>query len=229
MIDTNQIYVIIPAYQEAAVLRDNLRPVIELGYSVIVVDDGSTDGTASQLTSLPIHVLRHSVNLGQGAALQTGMDYALRCGAEIAIHFDADGQHDPRQIQDLIRPILEGKADIVFGSRFLRSEDRDEVPISKRIALRFAIMVSGLLAGLWLKDSHNGFRALSRTALERIHLEETGFAHATEILDKVRRAKLRYVEVPVTVKYSNYSRAKGQPLSNGLNIILDLLLGRVFR
>ena len=225
----NRVFAIIPAYQEADALPATVRDVLALGYSVVVVDDGSRDGTEEALRGLPVHYVRHAANLGQGAALQTGMDYALSHGAEILIHFDADGQHPASRIADLIRPILEGECDIVLGSRFLRREDRELVPLKKRIALRIGIVVSGILSGVWLSDTHNGFRALSREAASRIRLREDGFAHATEILACVRTAGLRYREVPVGIRYTAYSMRKGQPVSNGLNVVVDLLLSRVLR
>ena len=195
----------------------------------MVVDDGSTDQTWEVLQTLPVHALRHPVNLGQGAALQTGMDYALHCGAEMVVHFDADGQHVAEQIINLLRPIRLGQADAVFGSRFLREADRNLVPRTKRLVLRAGSLISGLLTGVWLRDSHNGFRALSRKSLHQILLHENGYAHATEILGQVRRTGFGYLEVPATVRYSDYSISKGQSLLNGFNIVFDLVLGRLFR
>ena len=118
------IFVIIPAYNEAGALAATIVPLIEAGHRVVVVDDGSTDDTQRVLKGLGATVVRHAVNLGQGAALQTGMDYALRHGAEIAVHFDADGQHPAVAIPCLVEPILRGDADIVLGSRFLASIDQ---------------------------------------------------------------------------------------------------------
>jgi hypothetical protein len=157
------------------------------------------------------------------------MDYAVSQGAEILIHFDADGQHPANRIPDLIRPITAGECDVVLGSRFLRREDRALVPWKKRLALRVGIVVSGILTGVWLSDTHNGFRALSRQAAMRIRLRENGFAHATEILACLRSTGLRYREVPVGIRYTAYSIRKGQPVSNGLNVVMDLLLSRVLR
>lgn len=228
-VHTDRVFAIIPAYQEAGALPAAVRDVLALGYSVVVVDDGSRDGTEKALRGSPVHYLRHGANLGQGAALQTGMDYALSHDAEIVVHFDADGQHPANRIADLIRPILEGECDVVLGSRFLRREDRELVPWKKRIALRMGIVVSGILSGVWLSDTHNGFRALSREAASRIRLRENGFAHATEILACLRMAGLRYREVPVSIRYTAYSIRKGQPVSNGLNVVVDLLLSRVLR
>lgn len=228
-IASDRIFVIVPAYREASVLPTTIRALLPLRYSIVVVDDGSRDGTEAALRGLPIHYLRHATNLGQGAALQTGMDYALSQGAEIVVHFDADGQHPADQIPQLIEPILRGESDVVLGSRFLRPKDRALVPWGKRIALRIGIFVSGLLTGVWLSDAHNGLRALSRTAAARIYMRENGFAHATEILACLREARLRYCEIPVGIRYTPYSVRKGQPISNGLNVVVDLLLSRVLR
>ena len=175
--------VIVPAFNEGRAVKSTVGPLLAAGYRVVVVDDGSTDETV-EIKRLPVVYLRHAVNLGQGAALQTGMTYALRAGAEIAVHFDADGQHDCAQIERLIAPIVEGKADVVFGSRFLRSQDRAQVPWKKRILLRGGILVSWVMTGMLLSDTHNGFRALSRRALERVHLQENGFAQLTTLPDK---------------------------------------------
>ncbi len=222
-------FIVVAAYNEGSVLRDTLAPLFRQGYSVVVVDDGSSDDTWTVLRSLPVHALRHPINLGQGAALQTGMDYALKHGAEFVVHFDADGQHPHDQIEEMLAPIRAGQADVVLGCRFLRDEDRRHVPLVKRVVLRAGALVSALMTGVWLKDSHNGFRALSADAVSRIRLTENGFAHATEILRQIRLAGLRYVEIPTTIRYSEYSRAKGQPVTNAFNIVMDLILGRLFR
>jgi glycosyltransferase involved in cell wall biosynthesis len=226
---TAAIFVIIPAFNEAAALTRTIAPLLEAGYTVVVVDDGSSDDTQRVLAGLPVMVLRHAVNLGQGASLQTGMDYALRRGAEIAVHFDADGQHPPEAIPTLVEPILRGHADVVLGSRFLRPQDAAQMPRSRRLLLRAGIAVSGVFTGMWLSDTHNGFRALSRRALDEIHLRENGFAHATEILAEIRRHKLRYLEAPTAIRYTDYSREKGQSFWNSLNILFDLLMEKLFR
>jgi glycosyltransferase involved in cell wall biosynthesis len=228
MPEHKRVMVIVPAYNEGPVIQATVRGLLDAGREVIVVDDGSCDETAT-VRELPVHYIRHAVNLGQGAALQTGMTYALRAGADIAVHFDADGQHDWRQIDRLIAPILDGSADFVFGSRFLRTTDAAQVPFKKRILLRIGILVSWMLAGVRLSDTHNGFRALSRRALEQVRLQENGFAHATEILQRVRQAGLRFVEVPITVTYTDYSKQKGQPISNSINVLFDLILSRLFK
>lgn len=226
--ETPLVMVVVPAYNEGRVLKANVERLVRMGYQVVVVDDGSRDDTGA-VKELPITYIRHPVNLGQGAALQTGMTFALRAGADAVVHFDADGQHDPAQIEHLLAPVLNGSADVTLGSRFLRPEDAARVPSGKRVVLRCGIWISWLMTGVRLSDTHNGFRALSRRALERIRLRENGFAHATEILQRIREARLSYLEVPITVHYSEYSRQKGQRLWNSVNILFDLLLSRIIR
>jgi glycosyltransferase involved in cell wall biosynthesis len=220
------VLVIVPAFNEGKAVKTTVEHLLAAGYRVVVVDDGSSDDTA-EVRHLPIVYLRHAVNLGQGAALETGMIYALRAGTDIAVHFDADGQHDCAQIERLTAPIVEGKADVVFGSRFLRKEDRAQVPWRKRILLRGGILISWAMTGMLLSDTHNGFRAMSRRALERVHLQENGFAHATEIMQRVREAGMRYSEVPITITYSEYSEKKGQRLSGSLSILFDLIMAKL--
>jgi len=224
-----RIYIVIAAFNEADVIAGTVQPLIELGYTVVVVDDGSRDRTSTVLADLPVFKLRHPMNLGQGAALQTGTDFCLRRGADIIVHFDADGQHDPAQVKDLIHPIRSGAAEVVFGSRFLRANDLKLVPLKKRLLLRGGRIISGILTGVWLTDTHNGFRALSNKAASLIRVRENGYAHATEILEEVRRTGLKYVEVPATIRYTDYSLAKGQPASNGVAIVFDLLVRKIFK
>ena len=222
-----RVFLVIPAYNEGRVLASTIRSLLPYGYSVVVVDDGSSDGTTAILKDLPVHYLRHPVNLGQGAALQTGMDYALAQGAEYIVHFDADGQHPAEGIPSLLAPIRRGECDVAVGSRFLDPETVKLIPRGRRILLRGAVIISGILTNLWLSDAHNGFRALPRAAAQKIRLHENGFAHATEFLDEVRRAKLRLREVPVAIRYTDYSQAKGQPALNSVNILIDVLLRKV--
>lgn len=194
-----------------------------------MVDDGSEQPAQSVLEGLPVHCLRHPVNLGQGAALQTGTAYSVSRGAEIVVHFDADGQHPAERIPALIEPIVKGECDVALGSRFLDPSHRAQVPWRKRLVLKIGVAVSGLLTGVWLTDTHNGFRALSRRAAEQIELRENGFAHATEILEQIRFHGLRRREIPSLVRYTEYSLRKGQRISNSVNIIMDLLLRKVLK
>lgn len=223
------VFVVVPIYNEGPVIQSTLGPLIDRGYSVVAVDDGSTDDTWSAVRSLPVFSLRHAINLGQGASLQTGTAFAISRGAEFVVHFDADGQHNPDDIEVLLEPLRRGEADVVLGSRFLRDADRRAVPRAKRILLRAGRVVNGVLTGLWLTDAHNGFRAFTWEAAAKIDLRENRFAHASEILAQIRASRLRFVERPTAIVYTERSIAKGQPMWNSIKIVLDLLLRRIFR
>lgn len=223
------VFIVVPAYNEGRALRCTLERLLKLGYAVVVVDDGSEDHTWSIVEQLPVFALRHAINLGQGAALQTGMTFALSQGATIIVHFDADGQHPVEGIEALIEPLCLGEADIVLGSRFLQAETASAIPLMRRVLLRGAVLVNGLTTGLWLSDAHNGFRAMTREAAMKIDLQENGFAHASEILLQIRRLNLRYVERPTNISYSAYSREKGQSNLNAFNILVDMLIRKVLQ
>lgn len=229
MSDAEGAFIVVPAFNEAAVLRSTLNPLLLAGHRVVVVDDGSEDDTEAVARSLPVFVLRHAVNLGQGAALETGTRFAVSVGARYVVHFDADGQHTAESIDALLAPLVQGTADVALGSRFLRVEDAARVPGPRRLVLKLAIWVNYLLTGMLLSDAHNGLRAMTREAVSQLHLSADRYDHATEILSKLRRAGLRYVEVPTRIEYTEYSRAKGQRVTNAVNILVELLLRKIFR
>jgi glycosyltransferase involved in cell wall biosynthesis len=226
---TGSTFVVVPSYNEAAAVVNSISPLLAYGYRVVVVDDGSSDDTWQVLNGLPVFSLRHPINLGQGAAIQTGMSFAIRQGAEFVVHFDADGQHSHEQIENLLEPLRRGEADVVLGSRFLNLADTELVPLSKRILLKGATLVNFAFSGLKLTDAHNGFRAFTREAAMKIDLQENRFSHASEILEQIRRHKLKWMEVPSTIHYTDYSKAKGQPISNAVNILFDLVARRFLR
>ncbi len=228
-VENLDIFIVMPAHNEGRVIRKTLRPLVGAGFSVVVVDDGSKDNTWRQLAGLGVHRLRHPFNLGQGAALQTGVTYALQQGAKYIVHFDADGQHSPEDIRGLLEPVMLGKADVALGSRFLRREDWQAVPPARRVLLKGAIVVNWLLAGVWLSDAHNGARAFSRRAAQKIVLRENGFAHATEILQQIKAQHLRYVERPTRIRYTDYSQMKGQRAWHALDIVVDVVIHRILR
>lgn len=223
------IFLIVPAYNEGRVIARTLRPLIAAGYSIVVVDDCSRDGTWRRLAGLPLYRLRHPFNLGQGAALQTGMQFALQQGARYLVHFDADGQHSPEDLPGLLQPVVSGQADVVLGSRFLREEDWRAVPPARRLLLKAAIWVNWLLTGVRLSDAHNGARVFSRAAARQINLRENGFAHATEILAQIKAARLKVVERPTRIRYTDYSKLKGQRAWHAVDIFVDLVIRRLMR
>jgi glycosyltransferase involved in cell wall biosynthesis len=213
------------AYNEGEALEPVLRGALAYAKWVIVVDDGSVDDTADKAHRAGAHVARHSINLGQGAALQTGIDLALRLGASYIVTFDADGQHAAAEIQPMVQHLIATGSDVVLGSRFLGKAVN--MPRSKAITLWLAVHFTRLTTGLKLTDTHNGFRVLSRSAAQRVRLRQNRMAHASEILDQIAGLKLRYSEFPVTITYTPYSVAKGQRVLNSVAIVKDQVMGKL--
>ena len=221
------VWLIVPAFNEGPALAAALTALCDRHRHVVVVDDGSVDDTPRVAGRFPVHLLRHAINLGQGAALQTGLDYALAQGAEILVTFDADGQHVVGDIDVLIAPIREGRADVVLGSRFLGSAVG--LPTVRRLVLKAGVVFTRLLSHVHVTDTHNGLRAFSRAAAEQICIQENRMAHASEILDQIHRRRLRYCEVPVRIQYSRATLDKGQSSWAALKIACQFLLGRILR
>lgn len=218
--------VVIPAYNEGGVIGDVLRSLESLPYRVVVVDDGSSDGTVAEVSQHPVTLLRHACNLGQGAALQTGIEYALQSPhTKYVVTFDSDGQHDPGDIARILAPLRVSTYDVALGSRFLRSEDVAHVPLTRRITLKLALWLSRATTGLVLTDTHNGLRGFTAAAASRVKITQNRMAHASEILALIAQHRLRYCEVPVHIVYTEYSRAKGQSFLSGVNILWDLVRG----
>ncbi len=225
---TAAVFVVIPAFNEASCIEQVVQAVRAAGpLDVVVVDDGSTDGTGDLARRFTGHVLRHLINRGQGAALQTGIEFALLAGARIIVTFDADGQHCAEDVSALVAPIEAGTCDIVLGSRFLGRAVG--LPGGRRLLLRFGVWFTRLVSGAKLTDVHNGLRAFSRRAAERIRIRLDGMAHASELVDQIVRSGLAYQEVPVTVRYTPYSKSKGQSSRGAFRVALHYLLGRMIR
>ena len=227
MNDNRSIFVIIPCYNEAKVVRQTVAEVLEKGYTVVVVDDCSKDGSKKQLAGLPIYYLRHRVNMGQGAALQTGIDFAKRKGAKYFVTFDADGQHDSNDITGMVEFLEKENADIVFGSRFLPGA-LTNVSRSRSFALNFGRYINFLVSGIMLSDSFNGLRLLTTTAAEKIRVRENRMIHPVEILLLTASKKLKYAEYPVKIHYSDYSKAKGLKNKDGIRILFEIILYKIF-
>lgn len=221
------IYIIVPVFNEAKIIRQVVLSLLGYNYSVVVIDDASTDSTIKCLAEMPIHLLKHEVNLGQGAAIQTGIDYAILQNAKIFVTFDGDGQHNAKDIVNLIQPLLMNEADVVLGSRFLPTAFTN-VSFFRRVAIQTAIVLNFMMTGLLLSDAHNGLRAFNTKAANLFDLKENSMAHASEILFKVNKYKLRYKEIPVTILYTEYSRRKGQSLLNSVRVFFDIVLNRIF-
>jgi glycosyltransferase involved in cell wall biosynthesis len=221
------IWLVVPAFNEAAVIGRVVADLLWHGYRTVVVDDGSSDDTGRNAGAAGAIVVTHPINLGQGAALQTGIAFALRQGAETIVTFDADGQHRAADVALLVEALATADADFALGSRFLGGAVA--MPVSRRLLLMAATFFTRLTTGMAITDTHNGLRAMTRRGASRIKLRQNRMAHASELLDEIARSRLRYVEVPVTIEYSRYSLAKGQRLADSLRILVDLSAQRLQR
>ncbi|UNX55728.1 glycosyltransferase family 2 protein [Georgenia sp. TF02-10] len=221
--DLSDAWLVIPTYNEASIIGAVVAEARERFAHVLCVDDGSTDGSAERARLAGAVVVRHPVNLGQGAALQTGFEYVLgQTDARYLVTFDADGQHDVLDAEAMVRLARERGVAIVFGSRFL--DERTRPGWARRAVLKTAVWVTNQSTGLALTDAHNGLRVIRRDAAERINLRQNRMAHASEIVTQLGRTGLPWVEHPVHIRYTVYSRAKGQSLLNSVNILVDLLV-----
>lgn len=219
------VWIVVPAYNEAPRLTTTLAGLCAIDHAnVVVVDDGSADTTAVTAQSYPVWVVRHPINCGQGAAVRTGIDFALDKGADVIVTFDADGQHRASDIERLVEPIQSGSVDVVLGSRFLGQTEG--MPAGRRLLLKLAVWFTRLTCGLPITDAHNGLRAFSRRAAEQIRIEQPRMAHASEILDQVAWHSLSFGEVPVTIRYSAETLHKGQSSWDAVRITSQLVMGR---
>ncbi len=218
----NDVWIVIPLYNEATVIASVVEGLLPSFPNVVCIDDGSTDGSGDIARSAGAKIVTHPINLGQGASLQTGFEYALSHNAEYVVTFDADGQHRVVDAVAMVDRAREEDLAIVFGSRFL--DDRTKPGILKKIVLKTAVWVTNVTTRTKLTDAHNGLRVIRRDALRQVKLRQDRMAHGTEIVVQLGRTKLPFAEQPVEVLYTDYSKAKGQSLLNSVNILVDLVI-----
>ncbi|WP_240614913.1 glycosyltransferase family 2 protein [Arthrobacter ruber] len=217
----NRTWVVIPMYNEATVVGSVIQSLRTVFPQVVCVDDGSSDGSQDIARTAGAVVVQHPINLGQGAALQTGIEFALQDpGMRNVVTFDADGQHRIVDAAAMVARLDAGEADIVLGSRFL--DDRTQIGPMKRLVLKTAAVQSRMATGLDLTDAHNGLRAMNREVASKLHLTQNRMAHASELVHQIAEMKLRWVEHPVEIIYTDYSKSKGQSLLNSVNILAEL-------
>lgn len=204
----SKVFAVVPAYNEEKRISKAIKDLKKYKYNIVVVDDASVDGTVDVVKKFKnVILVKQKVNRGQGAALRVGIKRALKEGADIIITFDGDGQHQAKEIGELIAPIESGVADISLGSRFL--DKRTSMPLSRKILLGGSVWVERIFFGIKLSDAHNGFRAMSRKSAQKIKIKEDRMAHASEIIKEISRNSLRYTEVPVQIIYNKETLESG--------------------
>lgn len=217
--------IIIPVYNEAKVIGDVINSVSKQFKYIICVNDWSKDDSSSEISKTNAYLIEHPINMGQGAALQTGIEFARQLPVDFFVTFDADGQHRIEDVEIMLKEIETGKYDIILGSRFLG--ETIGMKTSKRVILKMAVQFSNKTSGLKLTDTHNGLRVFNRVVAEGMQITLADMAHASEILEIIAAKKYRYKEVPVTIEYTDYSRAKGQSIINAVNIGFDTILRKI--
>lgn len=219
-----KIYIVIPAYNEATVIQSVIAEIRSAGYgNIIVIDDGSTDTTFEKAKEIPgIVVLKHLINRGKGAAVKTGIEAARKLGTDIVVTMDGDGQHNPGNIQSMIDHIREGY-DVVLGSRL---KDCTGMPLYKIAHNYIGNMLVWMLYGLWVTDSQSGFRAYSKKAIEKIDTQTDRYEYDSEVIREIHRHQLKFIEIPIEVRYTEYSMGKVQKmnLKNGFKTLIKMIL-----
>lgn len=215
-------WVVIPLFNEGQVIAEVVSQVRQSFENVVCVDDGSSDKSVAVATAAGAIVIQHPINLGQGAALQTGFDFALSdADMTEVVTFDADGQHSLADAMGMVTLLRDKNLDVVIGSRFL--DNRTNLGFLKRRVLRLAAWFTRLTSGMALTDAHNGLRVINRKTLEQFRLKQNRMAHASEIVEIFSQLKVSWAEYPTHIVYSQYSKAKGQSLLNSINILVELL------
>jgi len=219
-----RICVVVPVYNEEKTIHRVLSELLAAGFHVVVADDCSEDKTADIARRLPVHYLRHWINLGQGAALRSGTQLAERLGYDVIIHFDADGQHRTADAQLVVRKLIEKNLDVVIGSRFLQT--KSELPVKKKIVLWLASVFSRKVLKLNFTDPQSGLRAFRTDVMEKLMWKNDDFSHCTEILEMISAHHLKYKEVGIKVEYSDYSGSKKvrPQIRMGWRLLLNKLL-----
>lgn len=211
--------VVVPAYNEEKNLANVIDGLFKAGFKdIVVIDDGSKDNTGRVAKLSNVKLLTHAVNRGQGAALETGNQWARQNGYDTVIHFDGDNQFEAGDIANALNHLQKNNLDAVLGSRFLGTAEK--LPLSKRyFILPLARVVNFFFTKAWLTDAHNGFRILGPRALDAVKIKQSGMAHNSEIIAQLKKNSLRFAEVPIKVRYFHY----GQNFSGGVKVVVDLI------
>ncbi|EFK55131.1 glycosyltransferase family 2 protein [Corynebacterium genitalium ATCC 33030] len=220
-------WLIVPCYNEGPVINQVLANALQTFPNIVAVNDGSADDSAVQIHAAGAHLVNHPVNLGQGAAIQTGVEYArAQPGARFFVTFDADGQHQVKDVVRMVGRLRSEPVDIIVGTRFAGDQENSQVPLIKRIVLKTVVFLSPRTRKLGLSDAHNGLRAFNAKVAAEMNIRMNGMSHASEIVAMMDERKWRVAEEPVDILYTEYSMSKGQSLVNGVNILADGLVAR---
>ena len=227
--DFRDTWLVIPCYNEGTVIQDVIANARKTFPNIVAVNDGSADDSAARIHAGGAHLVNHPVNLGQGASIQTGVEYARsQPGAQYFVTFDADGQHQVKDVVRMLGRLREEPVDIIVGTRFGRPRAADDqVPWLKRLVLRTVVLLSPTTRKLGLSDAHNGLRVFNKTVADEMDIRMNGMSHASEIVGMIADQGWRVSEEPVDILYTEYSMSKGQSLINGVNILADGLLARM--
>lgn len=224
----DDVVILVPAYNEGSLIRGTIENISDSFKHIICVNDGSTDNTRNEVLHTQATLVEHAINLGQGAALQTAVDYALlNKKHRYFVTYDADGQHRIEDVKKMLKIIKKHELDIVLGSRFLGNTV--DISYIKKLMLKLAVMFSNISTGLKLTDTHNGLRVFNRRTAENLQLQLPDFAHASEVIERIAAKGFKYAEAPVTITYTKYSRSKGQSVINAFNIFFDVLLNKIIK
>ncbi len=219
------VVVAIPAYNEEATIAKVVLQAQKYADTVIVCDDGSTDMTAEIAERLGAEVLSHGCNMGYGASLKSLFRRALELDADVLVTLDADGQHDPSEVPNVVNPVVKGKADVVIGSRFINAKGTADMPLYRRFGAKLITkLVNGSSKG-GVTDAQSGFRAYSHPALVSLSVSEAGMGASVEILMAAKKNNLRICEVPGSCKYHNGDIATSteNPVSQGASVLMSII------
>jgi len=219
-------WVVVPTYNEGPVVGGVLKELLTSFPNVVAVDDGSSDNSSTEIVGSGARLVRHPINLGAGAAMESGLQFALLDPrARYFVTFDADGQHRVEDAVAMVAKLRSGEHDILLGSRFMGASQG--MPRSRRLMLHAARIFETLSSGVSLTDAHNGLRAFNRTFAEKVRFRMRDMAHASEMLRLIHSSGVRWAEQPVTILYTDYSRGKGQRSINSVNIAVDVWLNHL--
>ncbi|MDD5960574.1 MAG: glycosyltransferase family 2 protein [Methanobrevibacter wolinii] len=229
MLDTEGVYLVVPAYNEEKHVETVLRDISKLGYHIILVNDGSKDNTLEIARSVQkdypnqIYIVSHIINRGLGAALKTGMTDALKHNAKYIITFDADGQHAFEDIPKVLKPLQDKKVDAVIGSRIF-----EDMPTTKRFANNVMNILTHIFYGIKVKDSQSGLRAFSSEAAKKIDVVSAGYGVSSEFIKEIKNNQISFDEVPITTIYTDETQHKGTNAIVGIKIMFKMI-GDLFR